>query len=125
MRKLLVLAALTVLLALAVGFGAFGAHALQTFLAETKRLETYETAVKYQFYHALGLLIVGLLMFRIHDVWLQYAGLSLISGILIFSGSLYLICFTGFARLGMVTPLGGLLLILGWLLLVGGIYRGM
>jgi uncharacterized membrane protein YgdD (TMEM256/DUF423 family) len=113
------------LLALAVGFGAFGAHALQSFLTETKRLETYETAVKYQFYHALGLLLVGLLLFRIQDVWLQYAGMSLMLGILLFSGSLYLICFTGFTRLGMITPLGGLLLILGWLLLVGGIYRSM
>jgi uncharacterized membrane protein YgdD (TMEM256/DUF423 family) len=124
MQKFILIAG-GLLAALAVGFGAFGAHALENFLRETNRLETYETAVKYQFYHALGLLILGLLMFRINDVSLHYAGVSLMLGILLFSGSLYLICFTGYTRLGMITPLGGLLFILGWLFLVVGIYRGL
>ena len=114
-----------ILAALAVGLGAFGAHALQDFLEQTGRSETYETAVKYQFYHSLALLLLGILMFRVNDVLLQYAGVSLVLGILLFCGSLYLICFTGFSKLGMVAPVGGLLFILGWLLLAAGIYRGL
>ncbi len=111
--------------ALAVGLGAFGAHALSGFLENSGRQDTYETAVKYQFYHSLALLLIGAVMFRIEDALLPYAGMAMILGIIFFSGSLYLICFTGAAKLGMVAPVGGLLFIIGWLLLAGGIYRGL
>ena len=104
--------------ALAVMIGAFGAHALKAMLTETNRLETFETAVKYQFYHALALLIVGLLCFHIKKPSLKWASYSFTAGILIFSGSLYVLCLTGVTWLGAITPIGGILLIIGWLRLL-------
>ena len=99
---------------LGVSLGAFGAHALKQFLTDTGSLATYETAVRYQFYHTLLLILVGILMFRIDSKWLKYSALSIILGVLFFSGSLYLLCFTQQAFWGPITPIGGLLLILGW-----------
>jgi len=106
--------------ALAVVLGAFGAHALKAALSASGRLETFETAVKYQFYHALALLGVALLLQRAGadaEKWLQWAGYAFIGGILVFSGSLYAICFTGITKFGATAPIGGLLMILGWVLL--------
>jgi uncharacterized membrane protein YgdD (TMEM256/DUF423 family) len=103
--------------ALSVMIGAFGAHALQATLEAQGRVDTFETAVKYQFYHTLALLAIGLLMFRIQDKMLDYAALSMMGGILIFSGSLYILCLSGLRWLGAVTPVGGLLFIIGWVLL--------
>ncbi|MEO0331939.1 MAG: DUF423 domain-containing protein, partial [Bacteroidota bacterium] len=97
---------------------AFGAHALQATLESQGRIDTFETAVKYQFYHTLALLLIGLLMFRVQDKLLDYAALSMMGGILIFSGSLYILCLSGIRWLGAVTPLGGLLFIAGWILLL-------
>jgi len=104
--------------ALSVMIGAFGAHALQATLEAQGRTATFETAVKYQFYHTLALLIIGLLMFRIQDKLLDYAALSMMGGILVFSGSLYILCLSGLRWLGAVTPVGGLLFIIGWVLLL-------
>jgi uncharacterized membrane protein YgdD (TMEM256/DUF423 family) len=109
--------------AISVMIGAFGAHALRVTLEANGRLDTFETAVKYQFYHTLALLAIGLLMFRISDKLLDYAGLSMIGGILIFSGSLYILCMTGIRWLGAITPIGGLLMIAGWVLLFWAIAR--
>ncbi|MEQ9443873.1 MAG: DUF423 domain-containing protein [Cyclobacteriaceae bacterium] len=109
--------------ALSVMIGAFGAHALQATLEAQGRLDTFETAVKYQFYHTLALLLIGLLMFRIQDKLLDYAALSMMGGILIFSGSLYILCLSGMRWLGAVTPIGGLLFIAGWILLLLAITR--
>lgn len=103
--------------------GAFGAHALRATLESSGRLDTFETAVKYQFYHTLALLAIGLLMFRISDKLLDYAGISMIGGILIFSGSLYILCMTGIRWLGAITPIGGLLMIAGWVLLFWAMAR--
>lgn len=106
-----------------VGLGAFGAHALRKMLDETGRMATFETAVKYQFYHALALVLVGALMQLpggqnpLALKWLNYAGLSFLCGTLIFSGSLYILCFTGITWLGAITPIGGVLMIAGWALL--------
>lgn len=104
--------------ALAVVLGAFGAHALKASLAAANRLDTFETAVKYQFYHALALVLVGLLLRGAEGSdaakWLSWSGYSFIGGILIFSGSLYAICFTGITKFGATAPIGGLLMILGW-----------
>lgn len=108
---------------LGVVLGAFGAHALQGMLEESGRLDTYETAVRYQFYHALGLLVLGLLLHRYESALLVYAGWAMIGGVLLFSGSLYALCFTGISRLGMIAPLGGLLMIAAWILLASGILR--
>ena len=107
--------------ALAVSLGAFGAHALRATLEASGRADTFETAVKYQFYHAIMLVVVGLLMQRAGaDAarWLGWSGYAFIGGVLIFSGSLYTICFTGITKFGAVAPIGGLLLIAGWVLLL-------
>lgn len=99
---------------LAVAFGAFGAHALKGKLQSEGTLDTYQTAVQYQFYHTLALLAIALLMTKYQSQWLNYAGYSMTFGILIFSGSLYMLCFTGMKWLGAITPIGGLLFIAGW-----------
>ena len=109
--------------ALSVMIGAFGAHALRATLEASGRLETFETAVKYQFYHTLALLAIGLLMYQIPDKWLYYAALAMIGGILIFSGSLYILCLTGVRWLGAITPIGGVLMIAGWVMLFLAVYR--
>ena len=109
---------------LSVGIGAFGAHALRALLEASGRTETFETAVKYQFYHTLALLAVGILMYHIPDKRLGYAAAAMIVGVIIFSGSLYVLCFTGVRWWGAVTPLGGVSLIVGWILLLLAIYQG-
>ncbi len=96
---------------LAVGLGAFGAHALKARLAPDM-LAVWETAVKYQVYHALGLLLLAALRGPSKAAWCFAAGTVL------FSGSLYLLAFTGVRKLGAVTPLGGALFLAGWLILV-------
>ncbi len=107
---------------LGVALGAFGAHALRATLTASGRLDTFETAVKYQFYHALALVLVGLLMHVFGSnpatvKWLGWAGNSFLGGTLIFSGSLYVLCATGITWLGAITPIGGVLMIAGWALL--------
>lgn len=89
------------------------------------RLETFETAVKYQFYHTLALLAIGLLMYKISDKLLGYAGYSMIGGVIIFSGSLYILCLSGIRWLGAVTPIGGVLMIIGWALLFWAVARSL
>lgn len=107
--------------AIAVGIGAFGAHGLNSMLEASGRLETFETAVKYHFYHSLALFGLGVLAF-VKPNWkklsLSFWGFTI--GILIFSGSLYVLCLTGITWLGAITPLGGVAFILGWL----GIFWG-
>ncbi|GGG48261.1 DUF423 domain-containing protein [Hymenobacter glacieicola] len=116
-RLVLQLAAL--LGALGVGIGAFGAHGLRKMLEASGRFETFETAVRYQFYHALALLAVGILLHVKPELrslgtvaWLW------LGGVLVFSGSLYVLCLTGITKLGAVTPIGGVLLIAGWVVLL-------
>ncbi|MBC3784013.1 DUF423 domain-containing protein [Spirosoma utsteinense] len=105
-----------------VALGAFGAHALKNMLDETGRTATFETAVKYQFYHALALVLVGILLqlFGSNPTiakLLGWSGNSMLIGTLIFSGSLYVLCFTGITWLGAITPIGGVAMIAGWALL--------
>jgi uncharacterized membrane protein YgdD (TMEM256/DUF423 family) len=102
---------------LGVAIGAFGAHALKPILIESGRLETFELAVRYQFYHAFALLASGILMNQWPVKFLEYASLFFTGGILFFSGSLYLLCFTGLGVLGAITPIGGVLFIAGWICL--------
>jgi uncharacterized membrane protein YgdD (TMEM256/DUF423 family) len=105
------------LAALAVVLGAFGAHALKARLP-ADLLEVYHTAVQYHFWHALGVLAVGLALQQLPDAaWLRAAGWLLTAGIVLFCGSLYLLAITGARWLGAVTPLGGVAFILGWLAL--------
>jgi len=107
--------------ALGVSIGAFGAHALKPMLTASGRLETFELAVRYQFYHTLALLAVGILMGQIKSSKLGYAAYFFLLGIIFFSGSLYILCFTGLGILGAVTPIGGVLFILGWIFLLLGV----
>jgi len=105
--------------ALAVGLGAFGAHSLEALLIQNGRLDTFQTAVNYHFYHTLALLGLGILA-TIKPEWkgIEFAAWSMVLGIMIFSGSLYVLSLTGITWLGAITPLGGLAFILGWSSLV-------
>lgn len=105
-----------------VALGAFGAHALKPMLLESGRLDTYELAVRYQFYHAFALLTVGILQYYLSSKYFKISGLFLTLGVSLFSGSLYLLCFTGVTAFAMVTPVGGVLMMFGWLFLTIGIY---
>lgn len=107
--------------ALSVILGAFAAHKLKTIL-EPDVLQVFETAVKYQLYHAMALLAAGMLYKEFPVKQLRWAGYGFISGILLFSGSLYLLCFIKHQHLpatwvGAITPLGGLGFIAGWLMM--------
>ncbi|WP_310396278.1 DUF423 domain-containing protein [Hymenobacter sp.] len=116
-RLLIQLAAL--LGGLGVAIGAFGAHSLHDMLAKAGRLDTFETAVKYQFYHVLALLAIGVLWTARPELRaLGTTGWLWLGGILVFSGSLYALCFTGITKLGAVAPVGGLLLMAGWVSLL-------
>lgn len=107
---------------LAVAIGAFGAHALRPLLEENARTETFELAVRYQFYHAFAILFGGSLMIHFPSRHLGRAALCFSAGIIIFSGSLYILSITGLTAWGAVTPVGGLFFIAGWLLLLLGIH---
>lgn len=99
---------------LAVIFGAFGAHALKGKL-DDQALKVFETAVQYHFYHTFALLVVGVIaLSQPQTVLLKSSGWLFVIGILVFSGSLYLLSLTGVRWLGAITPLGGLALIAGW-----------
>ncbi len=101
--------------AIGIGFGAFGAHALKDHLMETDRLDTYQTAVLYHMIHVLAVFGTAILLPLNQSIWVKRAGYAFLLGILIFSGSLYLLCLTGITWLGAITPIGGVFFILGWL----------
>jgi uncharacterized membrane protein YgdD (TMEM256/DUF423 family) len=122
MHKIFLLAG-TISGALAVMIGAFGAHAMKATLEANQRLDTFETAVKYQFYHSLALMALGIIMMKASHRLFPVAGYSYIIGILIFSGSLYTLSLTGVTKWGAVTPIGGLALIIGWISMLIGIAR--
>ena len=122
MQKLFLIAG-TLLGGTGVMIGAFGAHALKNLLESSGRIETFETAVKYQFYHALALVLLGILMGNQQHNFYQYSGYSFAIGTSIFSGSLYALCLTGITKFGMITPIGGLFLIAGWVLMLIAILK--
>lgn len=107
----------SLLLGLAVGLGAFGAHGLKGKITP-EMLEIYQTGVQYQFVHGLGLILIGLLSFAMPSNLLNWAGWFLFGGIMIFSGSLYALTLTGITKWGAITPIGGVAFIVGWLLVV-------
>ncbi|KGR84756.1 MULTISPECIES: DUF423 domain-containing protein [Lysinibacillus] len=118
MKRFIVTGALHGLLA--VAFGAFGAHALKEVLDEYSR-GIWETAVQYQMFHATGLLVIGLLMSSklLGEVkQLNLAGIFFNLGIVFFSGSLYVLAISGIKVLGAITPIGGVLFLAGWLLII-------
>ena len=112
----------SILAGIAVGLGAFGAHGLRGIL-RPEDLVTFETGVRYQMYHALALLGVAWAVTQWETVLLEWSGWLFVLGILVFSGSLYILVLTGQRWLGAVTPLGGLALILGWVLLASAVFR--
>lgn len=119
-RRFLITACL--LGALAVAFGAFGAHGLRHHLASLGRTDTFETAVRYHFYHAFALLALGILLLNIEHRYLIWAGRCLVAGTILFSGSLYTLCINAsLSYFGTLTPVGGLFLIAGWLLMLFGV----
>ncbi|MCM3360177.1 DUF423 domain-containing protein [Psychrobacillus sp. MER TA 171] len=105
---------------LSVALGAFGAHLLEGRVAD-KYLATWETAVQYQMFHALALVAIGILMSSklLGPVsQLNVAGYLILAGIVIFSGSLYVLSLTGISILGAITPIGGVAFLIGWVMLI-------
>jgi uncharacterized membrane protein YgdD (TMEM256/DUF423 family) len=96
-----------------VALGAFGAHALRARLSP-EMLGVFETGVRYQMYHALAVIATGLIMARMGGWLIVTAGWLFTAGIVLFSGSLYLLAFTGVTALGVITPIGGVAFLLGW-----------
>jgi uncharacterized membrane protein YgdD (TMEM256/DUF423 family) len=108
---------------LAVAAGAFGAHALKARLP-ADLLAVFETGARYQMFHALGLVAVGLVFAAKPSPLLAGSGWAMLAGIVLFSGSLYVLALTGVRALGAVTPLGGVAFLAGWALLAVASLRG-
>ncbi len=108
---------------LAVILGAFGAHGIEK-MVDAKVLATYKTGIHYQFYHSFALIAAGMFAHMwIEMKFFRTAGSLFLAGIVIFSGSLYLYTLTGNKVFGMITPLGGLSFIAGWILLIMGLWK--
>ena len=114
--------------ALSVAFGAFAAHSLKQYISDYA-VSIFETGVRYQFYHVFALLACGILYKEFQSIFIKAAGKLFIAGIVLFSGSLYALAFIkgavmpGFGWVGMVTPIGGLCFIAGWVCLFIGMYK--
>ncbi len=109
--------------ALVVLLGAFGAHALKARLP-AEMLAVFQTGVHYHLFHALGLIAMGLVATQIHaSAYLKWSGWLMLAGIVLFSGSLYVLSISGLRWLGMVTPFGGLAFILSWTLFVIAVHK--
>ena len=109
--------------ALVVMLGAFGVHGLKAKLT-AEMLAVYQTGVHYHLFHALGLLAIGIVATQIADsVWLKWSGWLILLGIILFSGSLYVLSVSGLRWLGMVTPFGGVAFIAAWIVFVIAIVK--
>lgn len=102
---------------LAVAFGAFGSHALRSRIGEDM-LRAYQIGVDYHFYHTFALLITAWFFYRTQEKWFKHAAVLFATGILLFSGSLYLYAITNLRWLAIITPFGGLSFLGGWLFLI-------
>lgn len=108
---------------LAVAVGAFGAHGLKTRIAP-ELMPVYKTGVEYHFYHALGMILVGLAALHLPEsADLRRAGWAMLAGIALFSGSLYLLALTGLGWLGAITPVGGAAFIAAWALFATAVIK--
>jgi uncharacterized membrane protein YgdD (TMEM256/DUF423 family) len=113
---------------IAVALGAFGAHGLKS-IVPADTVSTFQTGVQYQMYHALAMLAVAIVFEKFPNKLVRWAGISFCIGILLFSGSLYLLTFlkatgkVGLEGVGIITPFGGIFFILGWVLLFLGIMK--
>lgn len=121
MRALIIFAVVSA--ALAVVLGAFGAHGLRQVLTAAQ-LSTFETGVRYQMYHALALLVLPALHAYADTRWLHRAGMALVLGTMLFSGSLYILVLLQAAWAGPITPIGGVFFVLGWLGLLIALCKG-
>lgn len=109
--------------ALAVLIGAFGAHALKARLSVAD-MAIFQTGSQYHFYHALGLLAVGLILASYpSSAWIKASGWLMLIGIILFSGSLYVLVITQLRWLGAITPLGGTAFIIAWIMLMAGVIK--
>lgn len=112
---------------LSVAFGAFGAHLLEGRVAD-KYLDTWQTAVQYQMFHAAGLMVIAVLMSSslLGPLGsLTWAGYLMLAGIVIFSGSLYVLSLTGISILGAITPIGGVAFIVAWIMIIVAAVKGL
>lgn len=115
----------SIAMALAVALGAFGAHGLKEMLTD-EMLDIFETGVRYHFYHAIGLLLISLVtQLMPGSSLLQWSGWLMVGGIIIFSGSLYILSISGIRWLGAITPIGGLCFIISWILLALAAWRNL
>lgn len=112
-----------VMAGLSVAFGAFGAHAL-TGIVAPELLTTYETGARYQMYHAIGILVVGVVAAQYPGSYAPWAGWAFVVGTVLFSGSLYALALTGIRLFGAVAPVGGVAFLTGWGLLAWTTWRG-
>ena len=105
------------MMALSVALGAFGAHGLKKII-DHDMLTIYQTGVQYQFYHSLGLILIGLIStLKVEQSKMKLAGWTMFAGIILFSGSLYILSITGIKIVGAITPIGGVSFILSWIFL--------
>ncbi|MBD3107046.1 DUF423 domain-containing protein [Bacillus sp. AGMB 02131] len=108
---------------LAVALGAFGAHMLEGRIPE-KYIATWETAVQYQMFHAVGLLVIGLLAWKLGTLpAINCSGYLMLAGIIFFSGSLYTLSVTQISILGAITPIGGVLFLASWVMMIVAVFK--
>ena len=121
--KKLILSTASILGVMSIVLGSFGAHLLEDHLILSDKLNTFETAVKYQFYHVFFLMILGLCYDQFNKSLTKYAFFSVLTGIFLFSGSLYVLCLTNNNMFGLLTPFGGFFLIIAWLIFLFSIFN--
>jgi uncharacterized membrane protein YgdD (TMEM256/DUF423 family) len=117
MNKRFILLMGTLLAGLAVALGAFGSHALKGMLIQSGRTETFEIAVRYQMYHALAMLFAGIVMKNESDRKASIAAGLFLIGVILFSGSLYILCLSPLPGVVYLTPMGGVFFMAGWFFL--------
>ncbi len=107
---------------LGVGFGAIGSHLLKNYISP-ELLVVFETGVRYQIYHSLAILLLSILYLKIPTPEFIFSANLFVIGILFFSGSLYILSISGIRKFGMITPIGGILFLFGWIVMVRGIWK--
>ncbi len=107
----------------AVALGAFGAHAFKGLLIQNNKVDTYELAVRYHFFHALALLLIALLMDKVEPKMASRSAICILIGTILFSGSLYIMALLNTTSVALITPIGGLFLLIGWGLLFYAAWR--
>lgn len=109
---------------LSVALGAFGAHGLEGRLS-ARMIDIWEKGVTYQMFHSIGLFVVAFAADKWPGSMINWSGFMMLIGIILFSGSLYVLSTTGITKLGMITPLGGVSFLIGWTLLAIAAYKGL